>query len=78
MRAGAESRVPPTIIISDADGADDERRERRDGRHAGDAICATLRNSRCAPLREDQLLALLGRVGLDDAHAAERSRRAGR
>ena len=34
--------------------------------------CATLRNRRCTPLREDQLLALLRRVGLDDADAAER------
>ena len=33
--------------------------------------CAMLRNSRCTPLREDQLFALLGRVGLDDADAAE-------
>ena len=33
---------------------------------------ATLRNSRCAPLREHQLFALLRRVGLDDADAAER------
>ena len=33
---------------------------------------ATLRNSRCAPLREHELLALLGGVRLDDADAAER------
>ncbi len=33
---------------------------------------ATLRNRRCDALREDELLALLGGVGLDDADAAER------
>ena len=34
--------------------------------------CAMLRNSRLTPLREDELLALLRGVGLDDPDAAER------
>ena len=54
-----------------ADDADDDRRERRDRRDAGDRLRDVAEQAVHAP-REDQLLALLGGVGLDDPDAAER------
>ena len=55
----------------DADGADDDARERRRRRDAGHRL-GDVAEELVRALREDQVLAPLGRVGLDDAHAAER------
>ena len=55
----------------DADDADDDRRERGDRRHAGHRL-RDVAEQPVRALREDELLALLGGVGLDDADAAER------
>ena len=54
-----------------ADRADDDRRERGDGRDAGHRLRDVAEQAVHA-LGEHELLALLGRVGLDDADAAER------
>ncbi len=53
-----------------ANHADDHGRERRDGRHAGDRP-RDVAVQPVHPFGEHQLLALLRRVGLDDADAAE-------
>ena len=55
----------------DADGADHQRRERGDRRHAGQRL-RDVAEQAVRALREHELLALLGGVRLDDAHAAER------
>ena len=55
--------MTPTMTVESADVAD-----------MPVIVFATLRSSLCAPLREDDLLALLGGVGLHDADAAERLR----
>ena len=55
----------------DADGADHQRRERGDRRDAGQRL-RDVAEQPVRALREHELLALLGGVGLDDADAAER------
>ena len=55
----------------DADQAEDDRRERGDTRYPGERLRDVAEDAVRA-LGEDQLFALLGRVGLHDAHAAER------
>ena len=54
-----------------ANDADDDRRERRDAGHAGDRLRDVPEQAMDA-LREHQLFALFGGVGLHDADAAER------
>ena len=69
-RAG-DDRAAADDDHDDADHADDDGRERGDRRHAGDRL-GDVAEQPVNALREDQLFALLGGVGLDDADAAER------
>jgi hypothetical protein len=65
-------RIDPADHDHDhADHADDDGRERRDRRHARNRLRDVPEQAMHA-FREDQLLTLLGGVGLDDPDAAER------
>ena len=66
------SRGRRRAIISTPIDADDHASRTRSTAETPVIDFATLRNSRCDAAREDELLALLGGVGLDDADAAER------
>ena len=61
-----------------ADDADDDRRRTRSSTETPVIDCGDVAEQLVDALREDELLALLGGVGLDDADAAERLRSAGR
>ena len=63
--------MPPTSIIAMPIAPMTTLRERGDRRHAGQRL-RDVAEQAVRALREDQLLALLGRVRLDDADAAER------
>ena len=63
--------VPPTSIIAMPIAPMTSAENAVDGRHAGQRL-RDVAEQPVRALREDELLALLGRVGLDDADAAER------